>query len=214
MTRADDDVRDQTPAAQIRPGEEVTDAGPADDTAHRTRRQRVDGWRLIMMTAAAVICVIAGTKTATPPPVSTHSPTVPATIAGADQGPDPSGAGQPPPSPPDFSPQAAHATVSRFATNFASANGDRDGWLSRISGDVVPELLDQYALTDIRNLPRSTLQVMSAVRTDTVPSTYQVFRVAYSDSSELDIVVEMTAEGWKIGTVEPVRGSAPGVVDG
>ena len=62
---------------------------------------------------------------------------------------------------PDFSPEAARAITERFAANFASADGHRDGWLARISPDVMPELLDQYRLTDIRNLPQAIVQQVS-----------------------------------------------------
>ena len=88
------------------------------------------------------------------------------------------------PAPPDFSPEAARVTAERFATNFASPNGNRDDWLARISGDVMPELLDQYRLTDIRNVPQATVaQVNGPMAADPAVPTFQV---AYSDGSSVE----------------------------
>ena len=103
---------------------------------------------------------------------------------------------------PDFSPEAARASTERFAANFASADGNRDGWLARISPDVMPELLDQYRLTDIRNLPQAIVQQVSGPLTaDTIAPT---FEVAYSDGSRVEITVEMAIDGWKVSSVVPV----------
>ena len=79
------------------------------------------------------------------------------------------------PPPPDFSPEAARVTAERFATNFASPNGNRDDWLARISPDVMPELLDQYRLTDIRNVPQATVaHVNGPMAADPAVPTFQI----------------------------------------
>lgn len=108
--------------------------------------------------------------------------------------------------PPDFSPEAARATAERFASNFASPNGNRDDWLTRISGDVMPELLDQYRLTDIRNVPQTTVaQVNGPMAADpAVPS----FQVAYSDGSTVETTLEMAVDGWKVSSVVPLDSPA------
>ncbi|QNJ89958.1 hypothetical protein HZU40_00415 (plasmid) [Mycolicibacterium fluoranthenivorans] len=104
--------------------------------------------------------------------------------------------------PPDFSPEAARVTAERFATNFASPNGDRDDWLARISADVMPELLDQYRLTDIRNVPQATVaQVNGPMAADPAVPTFQV---SYSDGSSVETTLEMAVGGWKVSSVVPV----------
>ncbi len=104
--------------------------------------------------------------------------------------------------PPDFSPEAARATAERFATNFASPNGNRDDWLARISADVIPELLDQYRLTDIRNVPQATVaQVNGPMAADPAVPTFQV---SYSDGSSVETTLEMAVGGWKVSSVVPV----------
>lgn len=108
--------------------------------------------------------------------------------------------------PPDFSPEAARVTAERFATNFASPNGNRDDWLARISGDVMPELLDQYRLTDIRNVPQATVaQVNGPMAADPAAPTFQV---AYSDGSSVETTLEMAVDGWKVSSVVPVDSPA------
>lgn len=117
---------------------------------------------------------------------------------------------QPDPSelrPPDFSPGAARRTAARFASTFASPNGNRDDWLARISGDVMPELLDQYRLTDIRNVPQTTVvQVSALIAADPAAPTFQV---AYSDGSRVETTLEMSVDGWKVSTVVPVDDQPP-----
>jgi hypothetical protein len=106
------------------------------------------------------------------------------------------------PAPPDFSPEAARVTAERFATNFASPNGDRDDWLARISADVMPELLDQYRLTDIRNVPQAAVaQVNGPMAADPAVPTFQV---SYSDGSSVETTLEMAVGGWKVSSVVPV----------
>ena len=110
------------------------------------------------------------------------------------------------PAPPDFSPEAARVTAERFATNFASPNGNRDDWLARISGDVMPELLDQYRLTDIRNVPQATVaQVSGPMAADPAAPT---FHVVYSDGSSVEMTLEMAIDGWKVSSVVPVDSPA------
>jgi hypothetical protein len=110
------------------------------------------------------------------------------------------------PPPPDFSPEAARVTAERFATNFASPNGNRDDWLARISPDVMPELLDQYRLTDIRNVPQATVaQVNGPMTADPAVPTFQV---AYSDGSSVEATLEMAIGGWKVSSVVPLDSPA------
>lgn len=110
------------------------------------------------------------------------------------------------PPPPDFSPEAARVTAERFAANFASPNGNRDDWLARIGPDVMPELLDQYRLTDIRNVPQAIVtQVNGPMAADPVAATFQV---AYSDGSSVEATLEMAVGGWKVSTVVPVDSPA------
>ena len=108
--------------------------------------------------------------------------------------------------PPDFSPEAARVTAERFATNFASPNGNRDDWLTRISPDVMPELLDQYRLTDIRNVPQATVaQVNGPMTADPAVPTFQV---AYSDGSSVEATLEMAIGGWKVSSLVPLDSPA------
>ncbi|WP_241479821.1 hypothetical protein [Mycolicibacterium neoaurum] len=111
------------------------------------------------------------------------------------------------PAPPDFSPEAARVTVERFAANFASPNGNREDWLARLGPDVMPELLDQYRLTDIRNVPQTTVaQVDGPLSSDPIIPTFQV---NYSDGTSVEISVGMDISGWKVSTVVPVSSSVP-----
>lgn len=111
------------------------------------------------------------------------------------------------PPPPDFSPEAARVIVERFAANFASPNGNRDDWLSRLAPDVMPELLDQYRLTDIRNVPQATVtEVKGPLSSDPAIPTFQV---VYSDGSSVETSVGMDIGGWKVSTVVPVEGPVP-----
>jgi hypothetical protein len=110
------------------------------------------------------------------------------------------------PPPPDFTPEAARVTAERFATNFASPNGNRGDWLARISGDVMPELLDQYRLTDIRNVPQATVaHVTGPIAADPAVPTFQV---TYSDGSSVETTLEMAVGGWKVSSVVPVDSPA------
>ncbi|OFJ51857.1 hypothetical protein BEL07_20570 [Mycolicibacterium grossiae] len=111
------------------------------------------------------------------------------------------------PPPPDFSPEAARVIVERFAANFASPNGNRDDWLARLAPDVMPELLDQYRLTDIRNVPQATVtEVKGPLSSDPAIPTFQV---VYSDGSSVETSVGMDIGGWKVSTVVPVESPVP-----
>ena len=113
---------------------------------------------------------------------------------------------------PDTSVDAARATVQRFATNFASPNGDFDDWFSRISQDLAAQLQEQYRLTDIRNVAQAAVTSVSGPVNQTPGA--MAFRVAYSDGTQVEVRVEMgvQAEGWKVINVIPVPAepAAPG----
>ncbi|MCH9731976.1 MAG: hypothetical protein K0U84_20265 [Actinomycetia bacterium] len=110
-------------------------------------------------------------------------------------------ADQMPPAP-DFSSEAARATVVRLATNFASPQGGGGQWLAAISADVMPELADQYRLTDLRNVDQArVLGVRGPLGTDWAAPT---FAVDYSNGSTVEITAEMAITGWKVSTVVPV----------
>ena len=97
---------------------------------------------------------------------------------------------------------AARAAAQRFATNFATPNGNRDDWLARISGDVSDQLAEQYRLTDIRNVTQADVtSVDGPVRQE--PGTI-TFDVDYSDGSRIEIRLEAGTEGWKVIDVLPL----------
>jgi hypothetical protein len=97
---------------------------------------------------------------------------------------------------------AARAAAQRFATNFATPNGNRDDWLARISGDVSDQLAEQYRLTDIRNVTQADVaSVDGPVRQE--PGTI-TFDVDYSDGSRIEIRLEAGTEGWKAINVLPL----------
>jgi hypothetical protein len=111
------------------------------------------------------------------------------------------------PTPVDVSIAAARGTAERFATNFATPNGDRDGWLARISGDVSPELLGQYESTDLATVPQTTVsQVAGPMGADPGVATFQV---DYADGSRLEATLELGEAGWKVSSAIPVERSAP-----
>ena len=102
----------------------------------------------------------------------------------------------------DFSVEAARLTAERFTTNLASPNGNRDDWLARISPDAMPELLDQYRLTDIRNVPQASVAQISGPLT--ADPAIPTFEVTYTDGSRVETTVEMTIDGWKVSSVVPL----------
>jgi hypothetical protein len=97
---------------------------------------------------------------------------------------------------------AARAAAQRFATNFATPNGNRDDWLARISGDVSAQLAEQYRLTDIRNVTQADVtSVDGSVRQE--PGTI-TFDVDYSDGSRIETRLEASTDGWKVINVLPL----------
>ena len=114
-------------------------------------------------------------------------------------------------SPPTVAPQlasidAAREVAQRFATNFATPNGDRDGWLARIDADASAQLIEQYRLTDIRNLTQAT--VTSLQGPVSAHDGAAAFHAAYSDESNIEIRLELSAEGWKVVNVLPLPATA------
>ena len=109
--------------------------------------------------------------------------------------------------PPTVAPQlasidAARAVASRFATNFGSPNGNHDDWLARITPDVSEQLVEQYRLTDIRNVPEATVSSVDGPL-DELPGAV-AFRATYSDGSQIEIRLALAADGWKVANVLPV----------
>jgi hypothetical protein len=102
--------------------------------------------------------------------------------------------------------EAAREVAQRFAANFASPNGDRDSWLARIDGDVSAQLMEQYRLTDIRNLTQAT--VASLQGPVSARDGAAAFRATYSDESHIEIRLELSAEGWKVVNVLPLPAAA------
>ncbi|QNJ89959.1 hypothetical protein HZU40_00425 (plasmid) [Mycolicibacterium fluoranthenivorans] len=97
---------------------------------------------------------------------------------------------------------AARATVQRFATNFATPNGNRDDWLARITGDVSAQLAEQYRLTDIRNVTQADVtSVDGPVHQE--PGTI-TFDVDYSDGTRIEIRLEASTDGWNVINVLPL----------
>jgi hypothetical protein len=105
---------------------------------------------------------------------------------------------------------AARTTAQRFATNFATPNGNREDWLSRLTPDVSLQLARQFRLTDIRNVTQAAVtEVTGPVRQEPGSA---VFDVGYDDGSRIEIQLEDGTEGWKVVDVEPLAspdGSAP-----
>lgn len=171
--------------------------------------------RLGMAIAVVAIAGLAWQHYTAPDPVADgqHSAAESADAhAGHDHGEDGHAHGeyQPDPAtmaPPDYSPEAARITVERFASNFASPNGNHNDWLARIGTDVMPELLDQYRLTDIRNIPQTTVtQVNGPMASNPAAPT---FEVGYSDGASVEVTLEMDLTGWKVSSVVPVDAAPP-----
>ena len=153
-----------------------------------------------------------GGRAATPQVTSSATtPANPAQVGAAppdDGGADTSvGQTAPPTVVPDASVDAARATAQRFATNFASPNGNFDDWLARISPDLSAQLQEQYRLTDIRNVTQATVAAVSGPVSQ-LPGT-MAFQVTYSDGSRIEIRVEMGVEGWKVINVLPLNSASP-----
>lgn len=107
----------------------------------------------------------------------------------------------------DLSVDAARATAQRFATNFASPGGDRDGWLARISPDLLPDLANQYRMTDIRNVPQAAVTAVAGPITQAAAG--MTFEVSYSDNSRIVVGVDMADSGWKVASVVPAAADNP-----
>ncbi len=119
----------------------------------------------------------------------------------------------------DLTLPAARDTAQRFASNFASPNGNRDDWLARVSADVTPGLAAQYRLTDIRNVPQATVTEVNGP-TDQMPGA-MTFEATYNDGTKLALVVAMAGDSWKVDSVVPIPspaaptiGRPPAVVSG
>ena len=70
----------------------------------------------------------------------------------------------------------------------------------------MPELLDQYRLTDIRNVPQATVaHVNGPMAADPAVPTFQI---TYSDGSSVETTLEMAIGGWKVSSVVPVDSPA------
>lgn len=96
----------------------------------------------------------------------------------------------------------ARTIAGRFATNFGSPNGNRDDWLARISPDVSPQLVEQYRLTDIRNVTQAAVSAVEGpVRQGPASVT---FDVTYDDQSRIEIRMETGPDGWKAVNVLPL----------
>ncbi|OJZ66755.1 hypothetical protein BRW65_26820 [Mycobacterium paraffinicum] len=98
---------------------------------------------------------------------------------------------------------AARALAARFATNFASPNDNHDDWLARISPDVSQQLIEQYRLTDIRNVPQAAVSSLDGPL-DELPGAV-AFRATYNDGTQIEIRLALAADGWKVANVVPVN---------
>jgi hypothetical protein len=96
---------------------------------------------------------------------------------------------------------AARAVAQRFATNFGSPNGNRDDWLARISPDLSAQLMEQYRLTDIRNVTQAAVTSVAGPLDEL--SGAVAFRATYSDGSQTEIRLDLQADGWKVVNVLP-----------
>lgn len=96
----------------------------------------------------------------------------------------------------------AKAVVTRFATNFGSPNGNHDDWLARLTPDVSVQLIEQFRLTDIRNVTQAAVAVVDGpVRQEPASMT---FDVTYDDGSRIEVRVETGPAGWKAVNVLPL----------
>lgn len=109
----------------------------------------------------------------------------------------------------------ARTVVTRFATNFGSPNGNRDDWLARITPDVSAQLVEQYRMTDIRNVTQAAVSAVDGpVRQGPASVT---FDVTYDDQSRVEIRMETGPDGWKAVNVLPLDSNglpAPGEASG
>jgi hypothetical protein len=138
--------------------------------------------------------------------MNTAPPQPPARVAPStgDYGDDPAQLQLPAPtlSPQAASLDAARIVAQRFAANFAAPNNNRDDWLTRIGGDVSAQLREQYQLTDIRNVTQASVTAVEGPL-DQLPAAV-AFRAEYSDGSQVQLHLELQADGWKIVNVVPI----------
>ena len=139
----------------------------------------------------------------TAPPQATVSAPPPAAPAPGDLGDISAGQIDPPTVSLDANSAAdARAVVTRFATNFGSPNGNQADWLARISPDVSAQLIEQYRLTDIRNVTQAAVtSVDGPVAQEPASLT---FDVSYDDGSRIEIRMETGPDGWKAVNVLPL----------
>jgi hypothetical protein len=140
-----------------------------------------------------------------PPAASSAAPTAPAPDQFGDN-PDVEQLPAPTVAPQATSIDAARAVAWRFAKNFCSPNGNRDDWMARISADASEQLMEQYRLTDIRNLTQAAVTSLDGPL-DELPGAV-AFRATYSDASETEIRLALSADGWKVINVVPVTTDA------
>ncbi|ORX14136.1 hypothetical protein [Mycobacterium xenopi] len=136
-----------------------------------------------------------------------HQAASPSTLPRADSGefgdhPDVGQLPAPTVAPQAASMDAARAVAQRFATNFGSPNGNRDDWLARIEPEVSEQLMEQYRLTDIRNVNQAAVTSVAGPL-DELPGA-AAFRATYSDGSQIEIRLETAADGWKVVNVLPL----------
>lgn len=108
---------------------------------------------------------------------------------------------------PDWTPDAARAATERFAANFANPAGGHAEWLARLAPDTDSALLDQYRLTDIRNVPQATVTAVDGPIGETAGSA--IFHISYSDGARSQVELYMDRRGWKIATVIPLDAPLP-----
>ncbi|MEW2484211.1 hypothetical protein AB0876_31960 [Mycobacterium sp. NPDC049093] len=96
----------------------------------------------------------------------------------------------------------ARTVVTRFATNFGSPNGNRDDWLARITPDISAQLVEQYRLTDIRNVTQAAVSAVDGPVHQGPASV--TFDVTYDDQSRIEIRMETGQQGWKAVDVLPL----------
>lgn len=94
------------------------------------------------------------------------------------------------------------AVVTRFATNFGTPNGNQDDWLARIRPDVSIQLIEQYRLTDIRNVTQAAVTAVDGPVAQEPASL--TFDVTYDDGSRIEVRMETGPDGWKAVNVLPL----------
>ena len=167
-------------------------------------------WRILLGAAVAVVAIV-GLAWQHHQQHNTAAPTTPAqtTTAVAAPPPDPGDLGdvsagqlEPPTVRVDVGAvAAARDVVTRFATNFGSPNGNRDDWLARISPDLSGQLIEQYRLTDIRNVTQAAVSAVDGPVRQAPASV--TFDITYTDGSQIEVRLETGPDGWKAVDVVP-----------